>query len=225
MNSKRLIPAFYKITGFYSILVITGFLIYLLFPAFIDYLPIGSAEKIFSNIGTMEFDTTAYAERLSEKGVAAHAVFFFLCFLTALILAIPVGTVYQATRGEEKKGPVSLARLFVLLPVAITGLVLIVQNSLALAFGLAGIVAGGGVRFRTNMREFTDTLFFLISIGIGLSAGIGALGLALIMSAFFNYAILVIFATNYGVLPSNIQQKKSININDEVDLGSRPDIV
>ncbi|MEX0322987.1 MAG: hypothetical protein AB3N63_12565 [Puniceicoccaceae bacterium] len=197
MLSQKLIEGLLKISGFYFILILTVFLTSNIFPSFIDYLPIGTAERIFSNIGTMELDSTAYAERLSEEGVTGHAIFFAICFLTALALAIPVGTVYLTTRQEKKKSD-SLAKLIVVLPVAVTGLVLIVQNSLALAFGLAGIVAGGGVRFRTNMREFTDTLFFLISIGIGLSAGIGALGLALIMSAIFNYTILSLYAIGYG---------------------------
>ncbi|MEX0290110.1 MAG: hypothetical protein AB3N14_13455 [Flavobacteriaceae bacterium] len=193
--------AFYRITGYYAVLTLTVLLISWLFPSAIDFLPVGTAQKIFSNIGTMELDSTAYAERLSEVGVSGHVVFFSLCFLTSLALSIPLGTVYLSTRRNSKKSD-SLAKLIVLLPLAVTGLVLIVQNSLALAFGLAGIVAGGGIRFRTNMREFTDTLFFLISIGIGLSAGIGALGLALIMSAIFNYAALFFFAIDYGSLTS-----------------------
>jgi hypothetical protein len=124
-------------------------------------------------------------------------IFFWFCFLAALLMVLPVGTTYLATR-RVKKGSDSLAKMIVVLPVAVTGLVLIVQNSLALAFGLAGIVAGGGIRFRTNMREYTDTLFFLISIGIGLSSGVGAPGLALIMSIVFCYSILILSAIDYG---------------------------
>ena len=204
INIKR---AFIKITIYYAIVIGLTFLVLHLYPGVASLLPDGPMARLFYNSGTMEIESTSYADVLAADSWLIQMIFFWFCFLSALLMVIPVGTTYLATR-RVKKGSDSLARMILILPVAVTGLVLIVQNSLALAFGLAGIVAGGGIRFRTNMREYTDTLFFLISIGIGLSAGVGAPGLALIMSIVFCYSILILAVIDYGRIPAAMDNNK-----------------
>jgi hypothetical protein len=83
-----------------------------------------------------------------------------------------------------------------MLPMIVTGIVVIVQNSLALAFSLAGIA--GAVRFRNSLKSSGDALFILLSVGIGLSGGIGALELATVMSIAFNYCLLAFWLSEYG---------------------------
>ena len=70
----------------------------------------------------------------------------------------------------------SLINTILVLPMVVTGIVIIVQNSLALAFSLAGIA--GAVRFRNSLKSSGDALFILLAVAIGLSAGIGAVELA-----------------------------------------------
>lgn len=135
-----------------------------------------------------------------EGGDVDRIVFVIMCFLTSIVVSIPVGRTYMATHVIKKRNA-SMAKALLLLPIAVSGLVLIVQNNLALAFSLAGIVAGCGIRFRSNIREFTDTLYFMVAIGIGLAAGVGALGIALAMSLVFCYATLTVFAIGYGEHP------------------------
>jgi hypothetical protein len=78
----------------------------------------------------------------------------------------------------------------------VTGIVIIVQNSLALAFSLAGIA--GAVRFRNSLKSSGDALFILISVSFGLSAGIGAIELAAVVTIAMNYAFLVLWISEYG---------------------------
>ena len=66
----------------------------------------------------------------------------------------------------------------------------------SLAFAIAGIAAG--VRFRNALKSTGDALFILLAIGIGLSAGIGAVELAIVMSIAFNYVFLILWITDYG---------------------------
>ncbi len=73
---------------------------------------------------------------------------------------------------------------------------ILVHNSLALAFSLAGIVAG--VQFRNSLKSSGDALFILLAIGIGLGAGIGALEVSLVMSLMFNYVLLALWFLDYG---------------------------
>ena len=82
------------------------------------------------------------------------------------------------------------------MPIVVTSIIIIVQNSLALAFSIAGIAAA--VRFRNSLKSSGDALFILLAVGIGLSAGIGALELAIVMTVAFNYVFLLLWVTDYG---------------------------
>jgi phosphotransferase system glucose/maltose/N-acetylglucosamine-specific IIC component len=78
----------------------------------------------------------------------------------------------------------------------VTGIVIIVQNSLALAFSLAGIA--GAVRFRNSLKSSGDALFILLSVAVGLSAGIGAVELAALVTVAFNYTFVALWMSEYG---------------------------
>ena len=103
--------------------------------------------------------------------------------------------VYIAVR-NRKDYDQSLVDTIVILPIVVTSIIIIVQNSLALAFSIAGIAAA--VRFRNSLKSSGDALFILLAVGIGLSAGIGALELAIVMTVAFNYVFLLLWVTDYG---------------------------
>jgi hypothetical protein len=71
-----------------------------------------------------------------------------------------------------------------------------VQNSLSLAFALGGIA--GAVRFKNSLKSSGDALFILLSVGIGLASGIGAVELALVMSVAFNLCFVLLWWSEYG---------------------------
>jgi hypothetical protein len=84
----------------------------------------------------------------------------------------------------------------IIMPIVVTGISMIVLNSLALAFSLAGIVAA--VRFRFTLDQPSHAMYIFVAISIGLGAGIGALGVALVISMAFVYANLAIWKLEYG---------------------------
>jgi polyphosphate kinase len=90
----------------------------------------------------------------------------------------------------------SLVHTIVILPIAVTGIVIIVQDSLALAFSLAGIVAA--VRFRHTLQDTKDAVYIFISIAVGLAAGVQALTVALVVSAIFNVVVLALWRWDVG---------------------------
>src|SRR5690606_19871631 len=100
----------------------------------------------------------------------------------ALLLALPVAGVHMFTR-RLRYDP-SLVQAIIVLPIVVAGVVMVVKNSLPLAFALAGIVAG--VRFRQKLEEPEDAVYVLLSLGIGLAAGVQALDVALAVSLLFN---------------------------------------
>ena len=78
----------------------------------------------------------------------------------------------------------------------VTSIVIVVQHSLALAFALGGIA--GAVRFKNSLKSSGDALYILLSVGIGLASGIGAVELALVMSLAFNYCFVALWVSEYG---------------------------
>ena len=117
-----------------------------------------------------------------------------LVILGALALAAPVAWVYMATK-RLRYDP-GLVRSVVLLPIAVAGILLVVKNSLALAFSLAGIVAA--VRFRNTLKDPQDAVYIFLTIAIGISAGVQALDVGLVVSVTFNLAVLGLWHFQVG---------------------------
>jgi len=118
-----------------------------------------------------------------------------LAVLGALVLVIPIAWVYMVTKREVRYDQ-SLVHTIIILPIAVTGIVIIVQDSLALAFSLAGIVAA--VRFRHTLQDTKDAVYIFISIAVGLAAGVQALTVALVVSAIFNVVVLALWRYDVG---------------------------
>ena len=112
----------------------------------------------------------------------------------ALALMAPVVSVYMRTR-RLRYDP-SLVHSLIILPVVTAGIFLVIENSLARAFSLAGIMAA--VRFRNTLQETRDIVYILLALGIGLSAGARALDVAVVMSAAFNLLVLALWSFNVG---------------------------
>ena len=83
---------------------------------------------------------------------------------------------------------------------------MVVQHSLALAFSLAGIVAG--VQFRRALSDTFDTLFIFVAIAVGIAAGIKALDIALVLTVFFNFATLLVCINGDGLESHHEAQRK-----------------
>ncbi len=118
-----------------------------------------------------------------------------LSMIGAFVLMPPSSWVYMATR--QKKGfDQQVVQTFIILSVAVAGVIIIARNSVALAFSLAGVV--GAVRFRNTLPETRDSLYVFLAIGVGLAAGVDALTAALVLSAIFNFIVLAMERMNYG---------------------------
>jgi hypothetical protein len=115
--------------------------------------------------------------------------------LGALVLAIPIAFTYVRTRTRIKYDH-SLIQTIVMLPIVVTAILVVVQDSLALAFSLAGIVAA--VRFRNNLKESGDAVYIFGSIGIGFATGIHALAVAGALSFFFVVLELALWKFNFS---------------------------
>ena len=105
-----------------------------------------------------------------------------LAMAGAFILTVPVVIVYVRTRTHAVFDE-SLANTVLVLPAIVTAILIVVRNSLAMAFSLAGIVAA--VRFRISLKESRDALYIFAAVAIGFAAGIYRLDVGFIASVVF----------------------------------------
>ena len=187
---------FVQLTIFY--LLVTGAVVVAatLIPGFEDYLPIGGAQSLLSGPTSDPFESIEIgASRVANLG--GSIVWLVIAILGALLTTLPVTWTYMASRNRQEYDQ-ALVETMIVLPLAVTAIVVMVHNSLALAFSLAGIV--GGVRFRNTLKSSGDAIYILLAIGIGLAAGIGALEIALVMTVLFNYTLAFLWVADYGAL-------------------------
>lgn len=127
-------------------------------------------------------------------GVFGRGALALVAMVWALAMVLPVAWALKQTR-QLRYDP-SLVQALIVLPVVVSGVVLVVKNSLALAFALAGIVAG--VRFRQKLDEPEQAVYVLLALGIGLAAGVQALDIALVMSMVFTFVVLTLWRFDVG---------------------------
>jgi hypothetical protein len=184
-----------QITVYYLVIAAAVFVAVRLWPDLRGYLPIGGVEQLITQ-------PTKNPLQASEAVRAAHVANFgqsvfwlVVAIIAAILVSLPVSWVYMSVRAGDDYDQ-SLVNTIIVLPMIVTGIVIIVQNSLALAFSLAGIA--GAVRFRNSLKSSGDALFILLAVGIGLAAGIGAIELAAVITIAFNYCFAVLWITEYG---------------------------
>ena len=163
------------------------------YPVLAEILPLGGVgELAASDPGTFEPVYTRV-----ERTVLAPTgpVRLLLSCAGAAVLSVPISWVYFIT-SRARRIDQSFVQTIMILPIVVTGIAMIVVNSIALAFSLAGIVAA--VRFRFTLNQPSDAMYIFVAIGIGLGAGIGALGIAAVISLTFVWATVIIWKLEYG---------------------------
>ncbi|HEX5787506.1 MAG TPA: DUF4956 domain-containing protein [Woeseiaceae bacterium] len=181
------------ITAWYAAWVLLVVLLLDRFPGLAVYLPLGGIEELaMSDVNSFEpVYTNIERTVLSSRG----PVQLMFASIGAAVMTVPVSWVYFTTSRQARIEQPFLQTIMIL-PIVVTGIAMIVLNSIALAFSLAGIVAA--VRFRFTLDQPSDAMYIFVAIGIGLGAGIGALGVAAVISAAFCYATMIIWKLEYG---------------------------
>ena len=192
MRASRLLV---QLTAYYVIIGLAIFIAVKIWPDLRGYLPIGGVEQLITQPAKNPLQASE-AIRAEHVGTLGQSLFWLIVAIIGAVMAsLPVSWVYMAVRSGEEYDQ-SLVNTVILLPMVVTAIVIIVQNSLALAFSLAGIA--GAVRFRNSLKSSGDALFILLAVAIGLSAGIGAIELAAVISMALNYAFALLWLTEYG---------------------------
>jgi hypothetical protein len=210
----RKLLVYHLLTG---LLVIT---LAVMFPGFTAQLPIGGVTELAESgdvtvetvsevpatpedIAIVEtfFRTTSEFDRLGYARVLA------ITLVGVWLLMLPVSWIQKGIH-QVNSPDHSLDETVLILPGVVAAIVLVVQHSLALAFSLAGIVAG--VQFRRALQDTFDALFILVAIGTGIAAGVKALEIAMVLTVFFSYATLYVYTFGDGFESDYLARAKAL---------------
>ena len=126
-------------------------------------------------------DTIARWEATAAKIGLRFALAAFLAALLA----------FRPRRGLSpyRRNPY-VAQTQILMAVVAGGMMMVVGDSAARAFGI--FAAASLVRFRTNIRDPKETTVLLVCLGVGLAAGVGRWDMAVILTLFVLLALAVL---------------------------------
>jgi hypothetical protein len=156
----------------------------------------GSLEQLVSSGGFTGLGGPSSLQGVGAAPVseATLALTVLVAMIGALALALPVAWIYGLTR--SKKGyQQSVVQTLMILPPLVAAVVVLVKYSLALAFGLGGIMAA--IRFRSTLEDSKDAVYIFLSTALGLTAAV-QLPVAAIISVVFNAIILGLWYADFG---------------------------
>jgi len=116
---------------------------------------------------------------MNSTGQADDVIVTLWSLLSAFIFVLPIGWVYMLTKREEGIDP-SLVQTIIILAMVVCGVMMLLQDNLARAFGLVGVVAA--VRFRNTLKDTKDAVYVFLAIGIGMGCGLRAYHIAVWLS-------------------------------------------
>ena len=211
---------FRKLIVYHLTLAVFVILLIVLFPDSISQLPIGGVTDLVRNSDVtvaMNRDAPVYDDDIEIVDTVIKVANQFdrlgysrqlaLILLGLWLLMLPVSWVHKGIHRVSAHDH-SMDETMLILPGVVAAIVLIVQHSLALAFSLAGIVAG--VQFRRALQDTFDALFILVAIGTGIAAGVKALEIATVLTVFFSYATLYVYFYGDGLESDYAAQRKAL---------------
>jgi hypothetical protein len=197
-----------KLTAYFVLLFGSVIAIGTFEPELLSAMPLGGTDAL--DIVAIERDERSLSEQFSPpsrsvadqvptaRQIALIAAFLSLSLGGTILVMLPIAWTYSATKKESGYRR-NFVRALLVLPICATTIVLLIQDNLALAFGLAAMVAA--VRFRVALQEAMDGIYIFSSICVGLAAGIGHLGIAAILAVFFCYANALLWHIEFGRNP------------------------
>jgi hypothetical protein len=195
---------FFRVVAFYVFLFASAAVLVLLIPGAlcIIHAEAPATALLPGSHGTGAAVQALVCPILTPMGALGSVVAALVSLAGACLLMVPVTWVYVQTR--RKKGfQQSVVQTLIILPLVVAGVVLLVQNSVALAFSLGGIV--GAVSFRNSLSDTKDTIYIFLAIVVGLAAGVHAMLIAATISVSFNIVAAIMWWLDFGRFGSTLE--------------------
>lgn len=132
---------------------------------------------------------------------------------TSLVLGVLISIVYIKTH-KSKTPSQSFSLTLVVLPAIITIIILLVGNSVARAFSLAG--AFSIIRFRSTPGDPKDITYVLFTMAVGLSCGMGYILYGVIVALVLCVVIVILEAVKFGRVKAT-QKLLKITVPENLD--------
>jgi hypothetical protein len=192
-----------RVAAYYVVLAVATTLVWQVFPSLHTVFSAERLDALSPSPGASGNFLDSFQSGFGNlPAPAVLALTTALCMTGAFLLMLPVCWVYILTR--QKKGYTqSVVQTLIILPIVVAGVVLLVKNSVALAFSLGGIVAA--VSFRNTLRDTKDAVYIFLATGVGLAAGVQVMSAAAVMSFLFNLVILLFWYTDFGRAPAHLE--------------------
>lgn len=187
-----------RLAAYYGVVAIVFLVLYRFFPT-ID--SVMSGDRLVELAKTPSFLQDGLQAGQVQAPVAsiqsrfAFAANTLFVFVSTFVLMLPVTWVYMSARWGRGYNQ-SVVQALIVLPIIVAAVILIVRNSLALAFSLGGIVAA--VRFRTNMTDTRDIVYIFLAIVVGFAAGVQVIMVALLLTVLFNFMLIALWRYDFG---------------------------
>lgn len=187
-----------RLVAYYVVLGTVGFVLFYFFPVLDGLLSGERLDQLAKTPLLLQDGLTTGAVQAPAADLTSRLTFSLgtaFVFLSTLALMLPVTWVYMSARKGQGHNQ-SIVQVLIVLPIIVAGIVLIVRNSLALAFSLAGIVAA--VRFRTTLSDARDIVFIFLAIAVGFAAGVQVVMVAFLLSLIFNFVLVLLWRYDFG---------------------------
>ena len=209
-----------KVLIYHASLAILVISLAMIFPGFMDLLPVGGITDLVEGATPVSTEwmheeqpvvdseiVTTMIRATSQFDRLGYGRQLFIVLIGVWLLVLPVSWVHKGIHKASSHDH-SLDETTLILPGVVAAIVLVVQHSLALAFSLAGIVAG--VHFRRALQDTFDALFILVAIGTGISAGVASLEIATVLTMYFCYSTLYVYYAGDGLESHHEARRKAL---------------
>jgi hypothetical protein len=146
---------------------------------------------------------------MNSTGQADDVVVTLWSLLSTFIFVLPIGWVYMLTKRKEGIDP-SLVQTIIVLAMVVCGVMMLVQDNLARAFGLVGVVAA--VRFRNTLKDTKDAVYVFLAIGIGMGCGLRAYHIAVWLSIVLCSVMYLLWKFRVGRAAAGIEVSAFANV-------------
>ena len=218
-RSRLLWSPLVRVTVYYVVVALVVSAVIVAFPTSREMFS-GERLQELAQGGGLLTGSVAVGDGDSSRGALQLGVITMAAIIGCLVLLAPVVWVYMVTKQQEGYDE-SVVHTVAILPIPVTALVIVVQNSVALAFSLAGIVAA--VRFRNTLKDTKDAVYIFLAIGTALAAGVQALGIAAVATVLFNYLVLVMWRFKVGnIYADQLKFTPKMRLGDVLSGGGTP---
>lgn len=192
MNIPRSAPLA-RLAAYYALLSGAAWAVVTLFPPIPELLERFRMQSALAGGRARDLSNVAMGGESFSQG--EWALITFLSMLASLTLVVPVAYVYMVTK-QRRGYDQSVVQTVIILPMVVAGTLVLVQNSISLAFALGAVLAA--VRFRNTLKDTKDAVYIFLALAVGVAAGVFSPVVGAVSSVAFNVVVLGLWHFNVG---------------------------